>query len=133
MRKLFVVLCLLSLGIAGSAHAEKDKSSNLKFVVLRDTDGKPVRNAQVVLHPVKSDAKQKESGELELKTDADGKASVDDIPYGTLRVQVLAPHFQTFGEDYQIDKPDMEITVKLKHPGGQYSTYENHDDASKPQ
>jgi len=27
----------------------------------------------------------------------------------------------------------MEITVKLKHPGGQYSIYENHGDDKKPQ
>jgi len=27
----------------------------------------------------------------------------------------------------------MEITVKLKHPGGQYSVYENHGDDKKPQ
>jgi hypothetical protein len=49
-------------------------------------------------------------------------------------VQVLAPHFQTFGEDYEINKAEMEITVKLKHPGGQYSIYENKKpDDKKPQ
>ena len=47
-------------------------------------------------------------------------------------MQVLAPGFQTFGEDYQIDKPELEITVKLKRPGGQYSVYENHGDAKPP-
>jgi len=31
-------------------------------------------------------------------------------------VQVLAPGFQTFGEDYEIGKPELEITVKLKRP-----------------
>ncbi len=70
---------------------------------------------------------------MELKTDADGKASIDGIPYGPLRVQVLAPHFQTFGEDYEINKPEMELTVKLKHPSGQYSTYDSHPDDKKPQ
>jgi len=45
-------------------------------------------------------------------------------PYGPLRVQVLAPGFQTFGEDYEIGKPELEITVKLKRPRGQYSLYE---------
>ena len=86
----------------------------------------------MVLHPVKGKGKQA-PGEMELKTDAEGKANVDGIPYGALRVQVLAPHFQTFGEDYEINKAEMEITVKLKHPGGQYSIYENHGDEKKPQ
>jgi hypothetical protein len=120
---------LLGLGAAGLAWAQDDNGpmSNLKFVVVRDTDGKPVRNAEIVLHPMKRKGKQ-DKGEMELKTDADGKTSVDGIPYGPLRVQVLAPHFQTFGEDYEINKPELEITVKLKHPGGQYSIYDNHDE-----
>jgi hypothetical protein len=133
-----VAAILVGLGLAGLAWAQDDEGpmSNLKFVVVRDTDGKPVRNAEIVLHPMKRKGKQ-DKGEMELKTDADGKTSVDGIPYGPLRVQVLAPHFQTFGEDYEINKPELEITVKLKHPGGQYSIYDNHDekkpDDKKPQ
>jgi hypothetical protein len=123
------VAIALALSIVGLARAQDDEgpTSNLRFVVVRDSDGKPVRNAEVVLHPVKRKGKQAK-GEMELKTDAEGRTNIDGIPYGPLRVQVLAPHFLTFGEDYQIDKAEMEITVKLKHPGGQYSVYENHDD-----
>jgi len=73
----------------------------LKFVVVRDTDGKPVRNAEVVLHPVKRKGKQ-DKGELDLKTDADGKTSMDGVPYGRCGCSVGA-HFQTFGEDYEVD------------------------------
>ncbi len=128
------VAIVLGLGMVGLARAQDDEgpTSNLRFVVVRDSDGKPVRNAEVVLHPVKRKGKQAQ-GEMDLKTDAEGKTNVDGIPYGSLRVQVLAPHFQTFGEDYEINKPEMEITVKLKHPGGQYSVYENHGDDKKPQ
>jgi Carboxypeptidase regulatory-like domain len=129
-----VVAIALGVGFAGLAWAQDDEGpmSNLRFVVVRDSDGKPVKNAQVVLHPVKRKGKQGQ-GEMELKTDADGKASVDGVPYGALRVQVLAPRFQTFGEDYEVNKPSFEITVKLKHPGGQYSVYENHEGDKKPQ
>ncbi|MGD0508351.1 MAG: carboxypeptidase-like regulatory domain-containing protein [Terriglobales bacterium] len=128
------LVIVLGLGVVGMAWAQDDEGpmSNLRFVVVRDSDGKPVRNAEVVLHPVKRKGKQAQ-GEMELKTDAEGKTNVDGIPYGPLRVQVLAPHFQTFGEDYEINKPEMEITVKLKHPGGQYSIYDNHGDDKKPQ
>jgi hypothetical protein len=128
------VAVLLGIGLAGLAWAQDDEgpTSSLRFVVVRDSDGKPVRNAEVVLHPVKGKGKQA-PGEMELTTDAEGKTNVDGIPYGPLRVQVLAPHFQTFGEDYEINKAEMEITVKLKHPGGQYSVYENHGDEKKPQ
>src|SRR5271169_3439141 len=88
---------VLVFGTIGLARAQDDDgpASSLKFVVVRDSDGKPDRNAEVVLHPVKRKGKQAQ-GEIELKTDADGKTSVDGIPYGPLRVQVLMPHFQTF-------------------------------------
>jgi hypothetical protein len=102
----------------------------LKFSVVKDTNGKPVRNAGVVLHSVNSKGKQAKGG-LELKTDADGNASFDGVPYGKLRVQVLAPGFQTFGEDYDVNKPEMEIAVKLKRPQSQYSIYDDQKDPKK--
>ena len=97
----------------------------LNFVVLRDSSGKPVRNAAVVMHGVGKHDKQ-ERGGVELKTDAEGKASFEGVPYGKLRVQVLAAGFQTFGADYEVNQPTLEITIRLKRPGGQYSIYEDH-------
>jgi len=126
------VVIVLGAGMIGLAGAQDDDGpmSDLRFVVVRDYNGKPVRNAAVVLHPVNRKGKQSRGG-LELKTDGEGRANIDGIPYGPLRVQVLAQGFQTFGEDYKIDKAETEITVKLKRPGGQYSIYENHGDAKK--
>ncbi len=121
-----VVVIVLGFGLVGLARAQEDEGpmSVLRFVVVRDYNGKPVRDAAVVLHPVDRKGKQSRGG-MELKTDSDGRTNIDGIPYGPLRVQVLAPGFQTFGEDYEINKPELEITVKLKRPGGQYSTYGN--------
>src|SRR5216684_2352413 len=126
------VVIVLGVGIIGLAGAQDDDGpmSDLRFVVVREYNGKPVRNAAVVLHPVNRKGKQ-ERGGLELKTDGEGRTNIDGIPYGPLRVQVLAQGFQTFGEDYKIDKAEMEIVVKLKRPGGQYSIYENHGEAKK--
>ena len=127
MRKIAIAFALLLA--AGAAFAQDD-SALLNFVVLRDYNGKPLRNASVVMHPVRKDGKQGKGG-LQIKTDAEGKASFDGAPYGKLRVQVLAPGFQTFGADYDIDKPTMEITVKMKRPAGQYSIYEEHPEEKK--
>ncbi len=117
------------LAIAGFAAvmvvlglAAGQKYADLKFLVVRDAGGKPIRNASVVLHPVEKDGKQSKGG-LQLKTDPDGRASYDGVPYGKLRVQVIAPGFQTFGEDYDISEPTHEITIKLKRPADQYSIY----------
>lgn len=123
---------VLALVLSLSAREKKPEppSSSLTFVILKDYNGKPLRNAAVVLHPVNSKDKQKNSG-LELKTDAEGRASYDGIPYGKLRVQVLAPGFQTFGEDYDINQPTFDVTIKMKRPAGQYSIYEEHPEDRK--
>lgn len=134
MRRLSVGIGLLLLVGIGSVLAvaqDDEQYAAVAFVVLRDYNGKPVKNASVIMHPVNKKGKQKNSG-LQLKTNTDGKTSFDGIPYGALRVQVLADGFQTYGEDYQVDKPEMEITIKLKRPQGQYSAYEDHP-ATKPE
>jgi hypothetical protein len=126
MKKTSVVLiAAMLLAVAGAALGQDDdydRVAALSFVVLKDYNGKPVRNASVVLHPVNKKGKQ-EKGGLELKADADGKCYFDGIPYGKLRVQVLATGFQTFGQDYDINQPKLTITVKMQRPQGQYSIY----------
>ncbi len=119
---------LLGLGIGRMAWGQDEgPTSTLKFSVVREASGKPVKNAQVVLHSVNRKGKASKN-EIELKTDADGQASVDGIPYGSVEVQVLMPGFQTFGQDFEVKQATTEITVRLKKPAGQYSIYENHDE-----
>ncbi len=126
-------MIVLGLGVAGRVWAQDDEGpmALVRVVVLRDASGKPVKDARVILHPVNRKGKATK-GELDLKTDAEGRAAIEGIPYGRIEVQVLAPGLQTFGADYEVKQAEVEITVKLKRPGGQYSTYENHDD-KKPQ
>ena len=81
-----VALALL-VGLGALASAEQ--LSVLSFVILKDYNGHPIRNASVIMHPVKGNGKQAKTG-LELKTDADGKTSFDGVPYGKLRVQIIA-------------------------------------------
>jgi len=110
--------------MVGRGMAQDDeRTSWLKFQVLRENNGKPVKNAAVIMHPVNSKGKQAKGG-MELKTDTEGRTNFDGIPYGTLRVQVLAAGFQTYGEDYDVNKPEMEITIRLKRPQRQYSIYD---------
>src|SRR5215475_9308388 len=105
--------------------------ANLNFKIVRATNGKPVRNAAVILHAVGKGGKQEKS-DLQLKTNGDGEASIEGIRYGTLRVQVVAQGFQTYGEDYEIKEPTHEFVIKLNRPQAQYSTYEEHPNAEAP-
>ena len=79
--------------------------------------------------PVNKDGTQAKGG-LQLKTDGEGNAGIEGIPYGPLRIQVLAPGFQTYGDDYQINQPEMEIEIRLKRPSDQLSAYDK--DRNKP-
>jgi hypothetical protein len=71
---------------------------------------------------------EKDEGNMELKTNEDGKTIIDVLPIGdTVRLQVIAHGFQTYGEDYKVDKADMAIDIRMKRPGEQYSIYKSHD------
>ena len=122
---ILIVLTLVSVALPSLGKKKDEPLATVNFVVLRDENAKPVRNAAVVMHPVDEDGRQVRGG-LELKTDPEGKAGYEGVPYGRMRIQVLAPGFQTYGGDYVINQENMDITIKLKRPTKQYSIYEEH-------
>ena len=134
-KTVLMTVALMLLAMAAPALAQKDvdnePTSWLNFVVVKEDNGKPVRNAAVIMHPVTTKGKQGKGG-MELKTDAEGKTDFDGIPYGKLRVQVLAQGFQTYGEDFDVDQPKMQFTIKLKRPQGQFSVYDDHANSNPP-
>lgn len=106
----------------GRKYKAPPPTMKIDILVVRDTNGKPVPNAAVIFHPVNE--KGKEEGAMELKTDFDGKTVLDVIPIGsTVRLQVIAKGFQTFGNDYVANADAKQITIKMKKPTEQYSIY----------
>src|SRR5215469_4585882 len=133
-RSVCYALMMLTAMSAASDKKSKDaplQVSNVHFTVVKDDNNKPVRNASVILHPVDKKGGQSKGG-FQIKTDNEGKVSYEGLPYGLLRVQVLAPQMKTFGEDYDIEKPEMEIEIRLKRPTDQYSSYDNKPAAQAP-
>ena len=119
------LLCAQESG-RGRKYVPPPPTSKITVTVTKAANGKPLENAAVVFHPIKDG---KDQGGLELKTDENGKATLDVIPIGdTLRLQVLATGYQTFGNDYPVTTDTKEISVKLRHPARQYSIYEQHPD-----
>jgi hypothetical protein len=118
-RAILIVIALAGLSLAA---AGEDRVSSLSFLVTKAENGKPVRNASVILHQVNKDGKQAKGG-MQLKTDAEGKTRFDGAPYGVLRVQVIAPGFQTYGEDLEVNQAMQEIGIKLNRPKEQHSIY----------
>jgi uncharacterized GH25 family protein len=123
MKRLFLVLAMLASAFTVLvAQTQSSSYANLQFLVIKDSNGKPVRNASVILHPVNEKGKQ-EKGGFQLKTDPDGKTKYEGVPYGKMRIQVIARGLQTYGEDFDINQPEMALTIKMKPPQEQYSIY----------
>jgi len=110
----------------GRKYKAPPPTSKVEVTILRGDDGKPIENAAVVFQL------EGDKGNMELKTNEDGKAVIDVLPTGSkVTLQVLAKGFQTYGRDYTIDKPEMAFEVKMNRPGKQYSIYENEPKAAK--
>jgi hypothetical protein len=128
--------CLVPL-VSGNAFGQEERGRKYKappetahFVVevTKASNGKPIVNASVVFHPIKDG---KDEGNLEIKSDPDGKATIDVIPIGSqVTVQVFADGFATFAQDYTLTDAEKDIHVKLQRPRAQVSSYV--DNAGKP-
>src|SRR6266567_152504 len=100
----------------GRKYKSPPPTSRIEVTIVRDSNGKPIENAAVIFHTIK------DPGNMELKTNEDGKTVIDVLPIGeTVRLQIIAKGFQTYGQDYEIDKPQMAIDVRMKRPGEQNS------------
>jgi hypothetical protein len=135
--QLAFVLCVVLVS-SGSAFGQDDSSahrgrkykappatSHIEVLVSKKFNGKPIMNAAVVFD---SKLNGKEEGNLEVKTDQDGKAVIDVIPTGsTVRVQVIATGFATYAQEYLVTEPSRQIAVSMLRPQEQISSYENNE------
>ncbi len=120
-----------SLPAQDDSHARRGRkfkappeTSHIEVFVVKKSNGKPIINAAVVFHPI--DKEGKDQGNMEVKTDPEGKATIDVIPTGSnLRVQVIANGFATFAEDYVVTEPSRQIAVSMLRPREQVSAYED--------
>lgn len=108
----------------GRKYKAPPDTSHIEVLVVKHSNGKPVVNAAVVFHPIDKDGK--DQGNMEVKTDPEGKATIDVIPTGSnVRVQVIANGFATFAHEYVVAEPTRQISVALLRPQEQISAYED--------
>lgn len=130
------VLFSFSAGcLAGAAHGQEDSprrgrkykappaTSHIEVEVTKGTSQKPIANAAVIFHSIKNG---KDEGNLEVKTNEDGKAVIDIIPTGSaVDVQVIAQGFATFAGQYQVDEASRQIQITMAPPRAQISAYQD--------
>lgn len=107
-------------------------------VEVKDPRGKPVERAAVILDFLTSHRQmfklgRREARHWEARTNLEGLAHFPPIPQGTIRVQVIAKGFQTFGDDIDSDEEQKTIEVTMKPPQKQYSVYGPGSDSSQRQ
>ncbi|HXC96544.1 MAG TPA: carboxypeptidase-like regulatory domain-containing protein [Edaphobacter sp.] len=128
-----LVTCIPALSQdAPVKHGRKYKAppatSRIEVTVLKKFNGKPISNAAVIFDATLDG---KDQGGLEVKTDPEGKASIDVIPTGsTVRVQVIASGFATFAEEYVVVEPTRTIEVSMIRPQEQLSSYQDNEGKS---
>ena len=131
----FLLTGFLVCAVAGS-HAQDDTSrrhgrkykappptSHIEVYVIKKATGKPVVNAAVIFRAFRDG---KDDGNLEVKTDPEGKAAIDVITTGSnVQVQVIADGLATFADSYQVDEPARAIHIAMLKPREQVSAYQD--------
>jgi hypothetical protein len=138
--RLSIVVAVLGVALASLTAGAQQQPSNrgrkfkappptarIEVTVVRDINDKPIVNAAVIFHIIGG-----EKGNMELKTNEDGKAIIDVLPMGfTVRLQIIARGFQTYGDDFKIDNEKLALDIRMKRPGEQYSIYKPHPETTQ--
>ena len=97
-------------------------------VEVKSLSDRPVERASVIVKFVKGRAKMKLGKKIlttwETRTNQEGVAKIPPIPQGTIRVQVIAKGYQTFGQVFDVDDEAKTIEIKLNPPQAQYSSHQ---------
>ncbi len=123
MRNLWVAV-LLSASMLCSLPVRAGGGTKLTVQVNSSDTGKPIDFASVIvrfrhgLNPVKM---KKIQTSWETRTNQMGNVSIPEIPMGEITIQVIAEHYQTFGDVFQLTMPEQTIAIKLNPPQAQYS------------
>lgn len=112
----------------GRKYKAPPETSHIEVIVLRGYNGKPIENAAVIFHSL---MEGKDEGNLEVKTNEEGKAVIDVIPTGSqVDVQIIADGFATYAGAYVVKEADRAIEIRMERPRAQVSTYV--DNSGKP-
>jgi uncharacterized GH25 family protein len=125
MRCILLCLALCLTPVLGVAQAPPMTTLTIEVT---DQAGKPVERAGVIVRFVKGHSAMKFGKsirkEWEMRTNQEGRVTIPPIPQGTILIQVIAKNYQTCGDNFDVDKPEKTVTIKLNPPQAQYSAHE---------
>ena len=126
----------LFLGMGSPLYAQQERhgrgykppasTAPVVVTVEKEFNGKPLPNASVVFRSTRDEAM---NGNLEMKTDPQGRASMDLLEVGShVTVQVIANGFATYATTFDLTADGKEVLIKLQRPRAQVSTYDDGQD-----
>ncbi len=128
----------VSLGTGLSAQQERHgrgykpppPTAPVVITVEKEFNGKALPNASVIFRSTRDEAT---NGNLEMKTDPQGRATMDLLEVGShVTVQVIANGFATYATTFELTADGKQVLVKLQRPRAQVSAYDDgHDRAAE--
>jgi len=125
-RGLIALLFVLAVGLLVALAApqavgdDSPERTSVYVVVKENKTDEPIQNARLTLqfHEPGGVArlKRRKMISYSAKTNPQGRYKFTRIPKGTIRLLVTADHHQTFGEEFEVDKDNQVIEVKLRKP-----------------
>jgi hypothetical protein len=110
----------------GRKYKPLPELSHIVVTVVKGYDGKPMAHAAVVFHATMNG---RDDGNLEVKTDPEGKATIDVIEVGSdVSVQVIANGFATYAQDIHTVGAEKVLEVRMIRPREQISQYQDNTD-----
>ena len=98
-------------------------------IAVKTLSGKPIDRADVILHwnanpkHPRSSFGRKVRTQFEVRSNQEGMANFPSVPQGSIRIQIIAKGYQTFGQVYDIDEEEKTIEVKMNPPQQQYTSH----------
>lgn len=114
------LICGLLVGPKLPASPAPDDRTSVQIVVTDAESGQPISQAHLTMQfnepGNKYRLKRGRPVAFSAKTNPQGRYKFLDIPKGTIHLMVTADHHEAFGKDFEIEKDDQVVEVKLKKP-----------------
>jgi hypothetical protein len=110
----------------GRGYKAPPPTAEVTVLVEKAFNQKPFPNASVIF---RAERDGRLAGNLETKTNPEGKASLDLLEVGShVTVQVIANGFATYATEFDLTTEGKQLLVKLQRPRAQVSAYNDSDD-----
>jgi hypothetical protein len=108
---------LVALAFGWLPATAEESEVRLEIHVTAEESGEPIEGAAIYVNfKEERFLRRDKSVGWRVKTDKDGKAVLPPLPEGTVRVQIVAKGWKTYGEYHTLEGPKQVLEIKLKPP-----------------